>query len=152
MFVEKKYSEAMQWYEKAKKNGAESVFRRPNVYLPLDMATMLCTYFSKHQESNFYFVNYRTNDIFDNTPEGWTIWTFPVEYRYIEHMYHYYIPSEFIIVTVEKNGKFGLVKQSKDGKLLGKTPLIYDSIKGCWGENEEKACGYLDGEEVVIKI
>lgn len=151
-FVEKKYSEAMQWYEKAKKNGAESVFRRPNVYLPLDIATMLCSYFSKHQESNFHFVNYRTNDIFESTPEGWTIWTFPVEYRYIEHMYHYYIPCDYIIVTVEKNGKFGLVKLSKDGKLLGKTPLIYDSIKGCWGEDEGKACGYLDGEEVVINI
>ncbi len=151
-FVEKKHSEAMQWYEKAKKNGAESVFRRPNVYLPLDIAQMLCTYFSKHQESNFYFVNYRTNDIFESTPEGWTIWTFPVEYRYIEHMYHYYIPGDYIIVTVEKNGKYGLVKLSKDGKLLGKTPLIYDSIKGCWGEDEGKACGYLDGEEIVINI
>lgn len=151
-FVEKKFIEALQWYEKAKKNGAKSVFRRPNVYLPLDIATMLCEYFSKHQESDFYFVNYRTNDIFESTPEGWTIWTFPVEYQFIEHMYHFYIPGDYIIVTVEKNGKFGLVKLSKDGKLLGKTPLIYDSIKGCWGEDEGKACGSINGEEVVINI
>lgn len=150
-FVEKKYNEALKWYDKARKNGAKSVFRRPNVYLPLDIATMLCEYFSKHQESNFYFVNFRTNGLFD-PPEGWTIWVFPVEYAWASHHLHYYIPSDYIIVTVEKNGKFGLVKLSKDGKLLGKTPLIYDSIQGCWNEDEGKACGYIDGEEVVINI
>lgn len=153
-FVEKRYDEALQWYEKAKKNGAESVFRRPNVYLPLDIAVMLCDYFRRHQESNFYFVNYRISNIFESTPEGWTIWVFPDDSWFVENMYHWYIPSDFIIVTVEKNGKFGLVKLSKEGKVLGKTPVMYDCVKHCFDYNAEtgKMRGVLNGQEVMIDI
>ena len=132
-FLEKNFEKAMEWYAKAKKNGATKVWRVVNVNLPIDMAIMLCEHFKEHSsEYDFYFYNIFADNEWkitygSGTYYGWYIFVFPSTIAGSDGFLEIYVPGDIIYVTVAKNNKYGLIKLSKDGKLLEKTPIIYDS-------------------------
>jgi len=152
-FVEKNFDEAMEWYIKAKENGATCVYRRINVILPIDIAIMLCDHFKKHSfEYDFYFADKKPDlDLFSNHFNGWQIYVFPGTGW--SDVSYYDQSSDHIYVTVTKNDKFGLIKLSKDGKLLEKTPIIYDSYFYYYDDDEnDKFHTELNGQDVKFDL
>lgn len=79
---------------------------------------------------------------------GWYIFVFPSTFAGPDGL-NIYVPGDIIYVTVTKNNKYGLIKLSKDGKLLEKTPIIYDSeFKYYEDDNTGKFYTTLNGQEI----
>ena len=157
-FLEKNFDKAMEWYAKAKKNGSRYVWRVVNVNLPIDMAIMLCEHFKNHSaEYDFYFENILAENDLEITYGsgiyyGWYLYVFPSVWAGPDGL-NIYIPGDYIYVTITKNNKYGLIKLSKDGKLLEKTPIIYDSHFYYWDDDENGKFGTeLNGQEVKFDL
>jgi len=153
-FLEKNFDKAMEWYAKAKKNGATYVWRVVNVNLPIDMAIMLCEHFKNHSaEYNFYF---RIDHWFDEAScYGWLVDVFPCNVFGPDGFFGSYVPKDYVYVAITKNDKIGLIKLTKDGKLLEKTPIIYDMDYGFYYyEDDEngKFHTWFNGQEVKFDL
>ena len=123
-FLEKNFDEAMEWYEKAKENGADGVYHTFNVNIPLDIAIMLCEHFKTHNEEYDFF---GMNGLIESNygyRHGWFIEVFPTDCSSFPN--NHFVKGDYIYAAITKDDKFGLIKFTNDGQFLGTTPIIYD--------------------------
>lgn len=145
LFLAHKYDEALTLLNKAKDKGVTEVDRYHNVHIPIDLAIMICKHFKGNDTYNFF----AERDPYGGFG-GWKIGVYPRS--------HYSgIPgivtpvNDCILVVVEKNGKYGMIKLRTDGKLMSKTLIQYTEEP--WYDPEiSQFISYLDGKRVTIEL
>jgi len=123
-FLEKNFDEAMEWYEKAKENGADGVYHTINDYIPLDIAIMFCEHFKTHNEEYDFFgcdglIRCKYGSLY-----GWFIEVCPEDCSSLPYSRH--VEGDYVYAVITKDDKFGLIKFTNDGQFLETTPIIYD--------------------------
>ncbi|MCR5192370.1 MAG: sel1 repeat family protein [Bacteroidales bacterium] len=145
LFLAHKYDEALTLLNKAKDNGATDVKRYYNVHIPIDLAIMICKHFKDNNTYKFYAV--RDDDY------GFGEWTIGVYPRSHYSGFPGIVTpvNDCILVVVEKNGKYGMIKLRSDGKLMAKTLIQYTEVPW-YDPNTSQYISYLDGKRVPIDI
>lgn len=127
---ENKYRSALEWFNKAKQNGC-----RENFGLSTETWITACKFFVDNYQYTFYW----DNDCCD-------------------YNHQIYEENDYIYVGALLNNLFGYLKLSRTGKLLGKTPFIYESfgkpdvVYPCYDKESKLFHVYINGKEIAIDI
>ena len=126
---EKKYRSALEWFNKALRNGCKK-----NYGLLTETWITVSKFFIDNPQYSFYWDNDCCNFNHEITEE-----------------------DDYIYVGATLNSKFGFLKLSKIGKVIGKTPFIYDSFETdivypYYNKETRLFHVFLNGEEKTIDI